>query len=194
MARQVRAVRTRQALILAAAELFADDGYALASLPAICKRAGVSTGALHFHFPSKDALARQVEDSATAFMKSMVAQCRSDADRPLQSLVLATSGLLSAIIDDPVVRAGVKLCGDPSRKNGAEVLRLWHTLVCELVVQAQLGGELGDVPPEVAASVIVSATVGFVMLRAWDSDWLSPERLADFWDLLLPRLMAPPEH
>jgi AcrR family transcriptional regulator len=179
--------------MLAAAELFADDGYALASLPAICRRADVSTGALHFHFPSKDALARQVEDSAAAFLESMVAQCRSTADRPLESLVLATSGLLSAIQDNPVVRAGVNLCGDPSRKDGAAVLRLWHTLVSELVAQAHLRGELGDVPPEVAASVIVPATIGFVMLSAWGSDWFSPEHLADFWDLLLPRLVAPPE-
>ncbi|MFD1276975.1 hypothetical protein ACFQ51_49860 [Streptomyces kaempferi] len=40
MVKQVRAARTRQALVRAAAEVFADDGYALASLPAISRGPG----------------------------------------------------------------------------------------------------------------------------------------------------------
>ncbi|MFF2132901.1 TetR family transcriptional regulator [Streptomyces olivochromogenes] len=70
--RQVRAVRTRRALVRAAAEVFAEDGYALASLPVISRRAGVSTGALHFHFPSKDLLAREVEAVATVSVQRLV--------------------------------------------------------------------------------------------------------------------------
>nr|QIY76262.1 helix-turn-helix transcriptional regulator [Streptomyces sp. RLB1-33] len=71
MVRQVRAVRTRRALVRAAAEVFAEDGYALASLPVISRRAGVSTGALHFHFPSKDLLAREVEAAATVSVQRL---------------------------------------------------------------------------------------------------------------------------
>ncbi|WP_228121232.1 helix-turn-helix domain-containing protein [Streptomyces fagopyri] len=74
MVKQVRAARTRQALVRAAAEVFADDGYALASLPAISRRAGVSTGALHFHFPSKDLLAREVEAAATVSLQRLAAR------------------------------------------------------------------------------------------------------------------------
>lgn len=194
MVKQARAVRTRQSLIRAAAELFADDGYATASLPAISKRAGVSSGALHFHFPNKETLARQVEEAATTSMEQLAARCRSASDSSLQSLVDATSRLLHAAAADPVVKAGVKLCGDPSRKSGSEILRWWRTLVGDLVAQAQAAGELADdVAPEAAASVILAATLGFERLGAWDSEWRSPERLAEFWLFLLPRLAVAPE-
>ncbi|MGN5376813.1 TetR family transcriptional regulator [Streptomyces lasalocidi] len=118
MVKQERAARTRQALIVAAAEVFADRGYALATLPAVSKRAGVSAGALHFHFASKEALAREVEGAAADSVEKMAAGCRTSADTLLQSLVNATCRLLAAVSGDPLVRAGFRLSRDPSRKGG----------------------------------------------------------------------------
>ncbi|MFD6492381.1 TetR family transcriptional regulator, partial [Streptomyces sp. NPDC060188] len=51
--KQQRAVRTRDALIRSAAETFESRGYVQAKLAEISSRAGVSAGALHFHFPNK---------------------------------------------------------------------------------------------------------------------------------------------
>ncbi|MGW7049656.1 TetR family transcriptional regulator [Streptomyces avermitilis] len=62
--RQERAIRTRNALIESAAALFARHGYEVVSLSTISARAGVSNGALHFHFPSKTALAEAVGAAA----------------------------------------------------------------------------------------------------------------------------------
>ncbi|MET9324317.1 helix-turn-helix domain-containing protein [Streptomyces sp. NPDC003038] len=64
MVTQERAARTREALVRAAAEVFAGQGFAAASVAVISRRAGVSAGGLHFHFESKTALARAVEDRA----------------------------------------------------------------------------------------------------------------------------------
>ncbi|CAM5724103.1 TetR family transcriptional regulator OS=Streptomyces microflavus OX=1919 GN=HUT09_00685 PE=4 SV=1 [Streptomyces microflavus] len=50
MTKQVRAARTRQALIRSAAIVFEQHGYGQARLALISSGAGVSTGALHFHF------------------------------------------------------------------------------------------------------------------------------------------------
>ncbi|MGN5376815.1 TetR family transcriptional regulator [Streptomyces lasalocidi] len=63
MARQERAVRTRRAVIEAAAAVFAERGYAAATIAEILERAGVTKGALYFHFDSKEALARGVIDA-----------------------------------------------------------------------------------------------------------------------------------
>ncbi|MGW0633178.1 TetR family transcriptional regulator [Streptomyces sp. NPDC002758] len=117
MVKQVRAVRTRRALVVAAAETFAREGYALATLPAISRRAGVSAGALHFHFASKDDLAGEVESAAADAVAELVERCRPAAGGARQLLVDAACGLL-ATVTDPVVRAGFKLGGDPSRRNG----------------------------------------------------------------------------
>lgn len=197
MVKQARAARTREALIVAAAEVFADNGYALASLPAVSKRAGVSTGALHFHFASKEALAREVEGAAADSVGKMAAGCRSAADTILQSLVNATCRLLAAVGSDPVVRAGFKLSHDPSRKGGASpggLVRWWCEWVQDLVAQAAEEGELAyGVSSEDAAAAIVAATVGFETLSDRDLEWVSLERTARFWTFLLPLLAASPQ-
>jgi AcrR family transcriptional regulator len=194
MVKQVRAARTRQSLIHAAAEVFAADGYALASLPVISRRAGVSAGALHFHFASKDALAAEVESAAADSVEKLAERCREGAGASLQLLMRTRSGLLLAVADDPVVRAGFKLSGDPSRKSGATLLVLWHRCVRELVLQAQSAGELADgVSPDGAATAIVAATVGLEVAGEVGEGWLPAEPVEQFWSLILPGLAACPE-
>jgi AcrR family transcriptional regulator len=194
MVKQVRAARTRRSLICAAAEVFAADGYAMASLPSISRRAGVSAGALHFHFASKDALAKEVESAAADSVEKVVERCRSVADSSLQSLVHATHRLMFAVASDAVVRAGFQLSVDPSRKAGAGLLQWWSGWVHDVVVEARLAGELADdVSPEGVAAVIVGSTVGFEALGSLDRDWLSGERMVQFWTFVLPRLAASPQ-
>lgn len=57
MTRQARAEATYQAIIGAAAEVFSEIGYCGASMTQIIDRAGVTRGAFHYHFPSKESLA-----------------------------------------------------------------------------------------------------------------------------------------
>ncbi|MER7741817.1 ScbR family autoregulator-binding transcription factor [Streptomyces sp. NPDC096538] len=193
MVMQARAARTRRALIVAAAEVFADEGYVRASLPLICRRAGVSSGALHFHFASKDALAAKVEGAAVDSAQELADRCRAAGATALQSLVDTTSALMLAMASDPVVRAGFRLSGDPSRKGGAQLFTWWDASVRELVQRARDAGELArDVSPDDAAAVIVAATVGSQTLAGWDGDWLSAGRAERFWAFVLPRLRDRP--
>ncbi|MGJ5756560.1 TetR family transcriptional regulator [Streptomyces puniciscabiei] len=60
MAQQERAIRTRQAILVAAAQVFAEVGYQAATIVEILRRADVTKGALYFHFPSKEELAQAV--------------------------------------------------------------------------------------------------------------------------------------
>lgn len=62
MARQERAVRTRRAILEAAAAVFDERGYEAATIADILARAGVTKGALYFHFCSKQELAQGVLD------------------------------------------------------------------------------------------------------------------------------------
>ncbi|MEU5311652.1 ScbR family autoregulator-binding transcription factor [Streptomyces sp. NPDC021562] len=190
MVKQLRAARTRQALVLAAAEIFSDDGYALTSLPAICRRAGVSAGALHFHFPSKDALAVEVESEARRSAEQLVADRRQSTTSALQLLVTVTRDLLVAVAVDVVVRAGFRLGVDPSWKNGGPGFDCWwRAWVCEQLLRAQREGELTEgVSPERAAAVIVAATVGFQLSGATDRDRGPSQHVEQFWSLVLPQL------
>src|SRR5919206_3402040 len=66
---QPRAQATRQAILTAAAEHFARNGYHATSLDSVLADSGGTKGALYFHFASKEALARAV-------IAEMVQRCR----------------------------------------------------------------------------------------------------------------------
>ncbi|MFF7888660.1 ScbR family autoregulator-binding transcription factor [Streptomyces sp. NPDC007896] len=192
MVRQVRAVRTRRALVRAAAEVFAEDGYALASLPVISRRAGVSTGALHFHFPSKDLLAREVEAAATVSVQRLAVREGAGGGGGLQLLVDVSGDLVAALAVDPVLRAGFELGGDPSRKSAEGPGRWWSEWVYGLLREAQGAGELArGVSPEAAAVAVVASVAGFGRLASRQRVRSSPHLVEQFWALLLPGLAAP---
>src|SRR5436309_8618682 len=62
MARQERAVRTRRTILEAAGAVFDEYGYTSTTIALVLERADVTKGALYFHFPSKESLARAVLD------------------------------------------------------------------------------------------------------------------------------------
>ncbi|MER7056828.1 MULTISPECIES: ScbR family autoregulator-binding transcription factor [unclassified Streptomyces] len=189
MVKQERALRTRQALIRAGAELFAREGFAAASLSTISRSAGVSNGALHFHFENKRALARAVEEEALATLRRILQEALDRNAGALPALVDATYGLVGRIADDAVVRAGFELGDDPGRDEGASLRREWQLWVEETVGHAERDGWLAPgVCAADAATAVVAATVGFEVLGGEDKSWLAEERVEGFWKLLLPRL------
>ncbi|MEV5156283.1 ScbR family autoregulator-binding transcription factor [Streptomyces werraensis] len=189
MVKQERAARTRRALIRAGAEVFAREGFVSASLSAISRRAGVSSGALHFHFESKKALAEAVEGEALKEVRRIAREAAARDGRALAGLVDATHGLVNRIAEDVVVRAGFELSGAPGRAGGPTLRREWQQWVEQMVRRSDQEGWLAPgVSADDAAAAIVAATTGFEVLGAEDSTWLSQKKVAGFWELLLPRL------
>ncbi|QNP67860.1 ScbR family autoregulator-binding transcription factor [Streptomyces genisteinicus] len=186
MVKQERAARTRRALVRAAAEVFASEGFALASLSAISRRAGVSNGALHFHFENKKALADAVRQEASDSL-ARVTGLAEDSGDALQALVGATHGLMGLVADDTVVRAGFELCSDPAHGRDGALRRQWQTWVEATLARAERDGLLAEgATSDRLAPAVVAATVGFEVLGARDPRWLSGERVAGFWELVLP--------
>ncbi|MFD9726973.1 ScbR family autoregulator-binding transcription factor [Streptomyces sp. NPDC059072] len=192
MVKQERAARTREALIRSAAEIFDREGFPVASLTAISSLAGVSNGALHFHFANKAALADAVETAALTRLMAV-----ADVEPPsgvsgMQLLIDVTHGLAAALRADAVLRAGFELSGEVSRAPQVDLRGWWRHWVEEMLERAATGGELR---PEVAAGdaggAVVAATVGFEVLGARDAEWLSGSTVTGFWRLLLPTLVAP---
>ncbi|MGW0607710.1 ScbR family autoregulator-binding transcription factor [Streptomyces sp. NPDC002640] len=191
MVKQERALRTRRALIRAGAQAFADEGFTAASLTAISRAAGVSNGALHFHFENKMALARAVEEEALAALRHVVQEALERETTALSALVRATHGLVGRIAEDAVARAGFGLCDDLGRHEGVCPRREWQRWVEETVRRAERDGWLSaGVAASDAAAAVVAATVGLEVLGSHDRTWWSKERVTGFWRLLLPRLTA----
>lgn len=107
MARQERAEQTRQRLIEAASAEFAERGYDGTSLHGITRTAGVTMGALTFHFPSKSALARAVQEVGVAATREIL-QTTTPAPG-LQGVLDGVLALATALRSMQSVRAAARL-------------------------------------------------------------------------------------
>ncbi|UYQ62641.1 ScbR family autoregulator-binding transcription factor [Streptomyces peucetius] len=188
--RQERAERTREALLRAAAETFDESGYAGAGLNRILARAGVTTGAMYFHFKSK-------EDLARAVIVEQAAELDFPRDQSgLQQLLDMCQYLAVEMQNNVLFRAGVRLAVE---QNEAELLDYsiydwWADQFREQLVKAREKGQLRPDVDEVAFSqVLVGAYTGTQIMARLSSGRVDlPERISTMWRCLLPAI-APPE-
>ncbi|MFF8873717.1 ScbR family autoregulator-binding transcription factor [Streptomyces massasporeus] len=192
MTKQDRAVRTRLALIRSAAEQFEARGYVRASLAEISAGAGVSSGALHFHFANKAAVAEAVEHAAEHALREAAARHRDGDGSVLQRLVDVTHHVARLLCADVVVRAGLRLNAEQVAGRVRDLRREWRECVQGLLAEAERGGELAaGVTPQRTSAVVLAATTGIEVLAREDDGWLARPSLTDLWQLLLPCLAAP---
>lgn len=162
MARQARARQTRESILLAAAVVFDERGYSSATITEILARAGVTKGALYFHFASKEELALGVVE----------AQLELGPLPPQRTKIqeLADQGLVFAhrLRHDPLTRAGVGLAMD-QWGEGAEretpcrdtPFRFWTDRLTRILVAAEKRGELlVHVSPAETAELLAGAFIG----------------------------------
>ncbi|GAA3114952.1 ScbR family autoregulator-binding transcription factor [Streptomyces rectiviolaceus] len=187
--KQERAARTRAALIRAAAEVFGEYGFAGASVARIAERAGLTLGAVYFHFKSKEELAREI---VTAQPDLVVPPQDSQG---LQHAIDTTLTWAYQLLENPVLQAGARLVMDqehfvPKSENSHQQ---WMGILLRDFQDAQKRRELrAGVDAEAYARLIVSACTGAQMhaqLETSRSDL--PERVEEAWQCLLPAL-APP--
>ncbi|GAA2745601.1 hypothetical protein GCM10010440_34050 [Kitasatospora cinereorecta] len=124
MVRQERAVRTRLALIGAAGDCFDRYGYEATSLSLVSEVAGVTKGALSFHFSSKADLADAVEGRAFTAARAAVGSIGRSGAPALQGVIDLTHALGRQLDGDPVARAGLRLARERAREP--EPARRWE--------------------------------------------------------------------
>jgi len=112
---QERARRTRRAILLAAAGCFAEGGYAAATTSEIAARAGVTKGALAFHFPAKAAIASAIVEECYEQWPSLVTGALPSHDRMLDLIGEVFARVAAQIREDPIVRATVRLQAERSQ-------------------------------------------------------------------------------
>ena len=168
MAKQDRAIRTRQSILAAAARVFEERGYQSATIADILTAAGVTKGALYFHFASKDQLAQGV--LAEQDQRFVI------PDRACKLQEVADVVLLHAyrLQNDPMVRAGVRLTMD-QRAEGLDrsgpFLR-WSAVIQQHLEKGQTQGELlPHVVPSVTADIVVSTFAGVQSMSQAVSDY-----------------------
>ncbi|MFJ8871375.1 TetR family transcriptional regulator [Streptomyces sp. NPDC102473] len=142
MVKQDRALRTRAALVRAAASEFDLNGYDGTSLSAISKAAGISVGALTFHFVSKADLAEAVQEEGRRLSRIVLDETTAGPGPALETVVNVTVGLIQLCEQEVVVRSAMRL----ARERPVENLwsGIWVPIVRLLLEEAQNQGQLQD--------------------------------------------------
>lgn len=191
MARQQeRAVRTRETLVRAAAEVFDEVGYSGASINKILDRAGATTGAMYFHFKSKEELARAVILEQAADLRL------PEGEGGLQQLLDMTAYLAVEMQSNILFRAGVRLAVE----QGATELQdyaIYEWWAEQFRQELERARTMGQILPHVQeaefARLLVGAYTGTQIMSQISTNRADlPERIASMWRCLLPAL-APAE-
>ncbi|MGO4783185.1 ScbR family autoregulator-binding transcription factor [Cryobacterium sp. W22_MBD10_FK3] len=195
MTQQARAVETRAAIIRAAADVFGNLGYGGASMADICVAAGLTKGALYFHFDSKDALALAVIDAQHERALALGDELLHSDQPGLHVLLRMAFELGKQVRDDSVSRAGIRLTMESSNLSVPVVTpyRDWIA-ACELLLRrAILDGDVReDVDVAAAAHFISPAFTGVQVVSGvltGRADLM--QRLIEMWSFVLPSLVVP---
>ncbi|MEI7034750.1 ScbR family autoregulator-binding transcription factor [Streptomyces pratensis] len=194
---QDRARTTRRILLESAAHLFVERGYTGTSINDISDHSGKTSGAIYFHYSSKERLALAVVSEQFATWPQLVAPYAAPGVPPLEKLVALSFGVARALSEDVVARAGARLWSE--RRAIAAVVPTpfgaWALAVTRLLAQARTRGELAvGVVPSAAAVSLVGAFFGLCTLTdemPGRRDWGA--RLDEWWLLVLRSLQADPD-
>lgn len=194
MVRQERALATRQQIVLAAAERFDEAGYERASLAEIVDQSGVTKGALYFHFKSKDDLAAVVIADQHAISMNAVSSILDSEAPALEHLVMFSHEMAREIVEDPVVRAGIRLTLEMSAVDGPPKPYLDWIAACEGVFRKGIeeGDVLDSVDPAELARYFVGAFTGVQLVANVLTQRADLEaRLDQMLGFLLPAIVPP---
>ncbi|WP_328631457.1 TetR/AcrR family transcriptional regulator [Streptomyces sp. NBC_00356] len=191
MTEQARAARTRQRLVHNAAAEFAQRGYEGTSFARVCKAAGVTMGALTFHFPTKTSLAEAVCAEGIEGTRASVDDADRGAGSPLQAVGRIARAAAGALGEQPAAQASARLSREqPSL--GLNWRDAWLPLIRTRLYQAQKLDELRPgTRPETATLLVASLVAGLeagLLPQLGELLLLSSapqEQLAELWQLTL---------
>lgn len=192
VARQERAIQTRERLLAAAAEEFDANGFLGTRLVDIAECARVTRGSLYFHFESKADLASALVAQQYAVWAQYVPTRRQQGHHGVELLMLFAHDLAIGFRDDVASRAATRLIKESAHVE-ATLPTPFHGWVADVTALLQEARDIGEIDASIdveqAAWVIVASIFGVQEM----GDQLEQrqgicERLDAMWLYLLPGL------
>ncbi|MFI1620482.1 ScbR family autoregulator-binding transcription factor [Streptomyces lydicus] len=189
MAQQDRAIRTRRVILEAAASVFDEQGYDRATIAEVLERAGVTKGALYFHFASKEQL-------ALAVLEEQVVDIAVEPQKiKLQEFVDAGQVLAYRLRRDPIQRGAARLAVEQGSNHldRKQSMISWTRFVEGLLNEARARGEiLESIVVRDTAELFVGAFAGLQMMsHAMTNQADLSHRLTVFFEHTLPSIAVP---
>lgn len=184
---QERARRTRAAVLQAAAASFAERGYQGAPTSAIAAAAGVTKGALAFHFPTKADLAVAIVEDFYQRWPAVIDAIRARSTVTVEAIGEILRTVAVQVRDDMVVRAAVRLQSERADID-AELpppYTAWIESLTGLYYQASGAGELRPgLDPRALARMTVSAFFGIQHVSGAVTGYGDvTDRVEEFWSV-----------
>ncbi|MEU4780392.1 TetR/AcrR family transcriptional regulator [Micromonospora sp. NPDC023633] len=156
---KARLSASRERIIAAALEIMAERGYAGCSVAAVAERAGLATGSVYRHFPTKADLVAEVFRTASqrevdavaraAALETTVAERVSAVIETFAGRALRSPRLAYALLAEPA---------DPAVDAERLVFRrAYAELIADYVAEGVAKGELPPQDPELTATALVGA-------------------------------------
>src|ERR1700683_2115204 len=151
-----RSARTRGALLAAARELFAAQGFAATGREEIAERAGVTRGALYHHFASKTELAAAVVEQLEGELVDLVVAAALQGSGVRDQLHRGCRAYMDACADPTMAR----ILADAPAVLGIEACRALDAAACvplleEVFALAAAEGIEVPGPPDVMARLLL---------------------------------------
>lgn len=143
--------RNHERLLVEARRLFGERGID-APLDELATRAGVGAGTVYRHFPTRDALVRELYDTAVADLRQFAPQIMG-AETGWRSIELWLELLAAWLAESPYLPAVMRRVAelDPDYRPGAE----FEEAIDGIVARAQAEGTLRDDVTAVDLSILV---------------------------------------
>ena len=173
------AATTREQLLDAAEKVFREHGVTRTSLAEVATAAGLTRGAVYWHFKDKAALFTAMCERATLPLNAMLADTRGDStDDPLGALRDLMVGALRHLATDPRAQAVFEVIFHKTEMCGelGEVFGRRDRERCDCLLQVEKlvrrGMDLGQLPADTDAALatkLLDACMGGLM-REWVID------------------------
>lgn len=176
---QQRSIETRRRIMSAAVKLFATQGYNVSSVAEICNAAGISKGAFYHHFPGKQDLFVAVLEEWLAGLDAELERIRDVSGSVTESL-LSMTGMMGEVFSqaEGQLPMFLEFWVQAMRNPEIEALviapyRRYRQFFAGIIQQGIDQGEFADVDADMAAGMLVSMAVGYIVQglgdpQAWD--------------------------
>lgn len=175
-----------QQIIDAAIRVLARQGYAKTSLLEIAKEAGMSKGALHYHYPTKEALIHAVLETACNVVQARMVQAWSTPDNPFEALRKSLEELWATRAqrtDEALVVAdllALSLYDEALRPKLAEFYDLGARQIRDYLDENLMSlGLRPRISLDILPRVVIGLLDGLVMQAFVDPDAFSPDQVVD---------------
>jgi TetR/AcrR family transcriptional regulator, transcriptional repressor for nem operon len=170
--------RTREILLQEAFQEMHRSGFRSADLDAILANAGVTKGALYYHFENKEALGYAVVDEVmTSDLHQKWVEPLRNAKNPIDTLIriVRSESLKREDIQRscPLLNLSQEMSGldEGFRRRTAKIFRNWHDAIAEALREGQKRGMVrSDVNASETATFLIAAYQGYVALAKNSQD------------------------